>query len=61
MVTILHLITGLETGSAERMLTRLVSQTDRQRFTSVVVSMIRTSLRAVTTLPCNCERDKVSY
>jgi glycosyltransferase involved in cell wall biosynthesis len=39
MPTILHLITGLETGGAEGMLVRLVRRTDRDRFTSVVVSM----------------------
>jgi len=39
MVTILHLITGLETGGAEGMLARLVMRTDRSRFRSVVVSM----------------------
>src|SRR5439155_8764367 len=37
--TILHLITGLETGGAERMLVHLASRTDRRRFRSVVVSM----------------------
>ena len=39
MITILHLITGLETGGAERMLVHLASRTDRRRFRSVVVSM----------------------
>src|ERR1700750_255821 len=39
MVTIVHLITGLETGGAERMLSRLVRRTDRGRFRSVVVSI----------------------
>ncbi len=39
MPTILHLITGLETGGAEGMLARLVTRTDRSRFRSVVVSM----------------------
>src|SRR6267154_5246209 len=39
MVTIVHLITGLETGGAERMLSRLVRRTDRDRFRSVVVSI----------------------
>ena len=39
MVTIVHLITGLETGGAERMLSRLVRRTDRARFRSVVVSI----------------------
>src|SRR6266700_6934826 len=42
MVTILHLITGLETGGAEGMLARLVTRTDRSRFRSVVVSMTDT-------------------
>jgi glycosyltransferase involved in cell wall biosynthesis len=37
--TILHLITGLETGGAEQMLARLVSRLDPARFRSVVVSM----------------------
>lgn len=39
MVTVLHLITGLETGGAEGMLARLVTHTDRSRLHSVVVSM----------------------
>jgi glycosyltransferase involved in cell wall biosynthesis len=39
MFTIVHLITGLETGGAERMLSRLVAHTDRDRFRSVVVSI----------------------
>ena len=39
MITVLHLITGLETGGAERMLVHLAGCTDRQRFRSVVVSM----------------------
>jgi glycosyltransferase involved in cell wall biosynthesis len=42
MPTILHLITGLETGGAEGMLARLVTRTDRNRFRSVVVSMTDT-------------------
>jgi len=42
VVTILHLITGLETGGAEGMLARLVTRTDRSRFRSVVVSMTDT-------------------
>ncbi len=37
--TILHLITGLETGGAEGMLSRLVAHGDPGRFASVVVSM----------------------
>ena len=39
MLTILHLITGLEAGGAERMLVRLATATDRGRFRPVVVSM----------------------
>jgi len=39
MLTILHLITGLETGGAERMLLHLVSRADRSRLRPVVVSM----------------------
>jgi glycosyltransferase involved in cell wall biosynthesis len=39
MPTILHLITGLGAGGAERMLVRLATATDRTRFRSVVVSM----------------------
>jgi len=39
MITIVHLITGLETAGAERMLFRLVARTDRDRFRSVVVSI----------------------
>src|SRR3954451_3015646 len=39
MPTILHLITGLDAGGAERMLVRLAGATDRDRFRSVVVSM----------------------
>ena len=39
MATIVHLITGLETGGAERMLARLVTGIDRERHRSVVVSM----------------------
>ena len=38
-VTVLHLITGLETGGAERMLLHLVSRADRARLRPVVVSM----------------------
>jgi glycosyltransferase involved in cell wall biosynthesis len=41
-MVILHLITGLDTGGAEGMLTRLVTRTDRSRFRSVVVSMTDT-------------------
>jgi glycosyltransferase involved in cell wall biosynthesis len=39
MATILHLITGLEIGGAQRILSLLATRTDRSRFTSVVVSM----------------------
>ena len=39
MLTIAHLITGLETGGAEGMLARLVTGSDRRRFRSVVISM----------------------
>jgi glycosyltransferase involved in cell wall biosynthesis len=39
MLTIAHLITGLETGGAERMLGRLVAASDRSRFHSVVISL----------------------
>jgi glycosyltransferase involved in cell wall biosynthesis len=39
MITIVHLITGLETGGAERVLSHLVALTDRDRFRSVVVSI----------------------
>jgi glycosyltransferase involved in cell wall biosynthesis len=39
MVTIVHLITGLETGGAERMLVNLATRIDRSRFRSVVISM----------------------
>ena len=39
MATILHLITGLETGGAEGMLMRLLLRADRGRFRPVVVSM----------------------
>src|SRR5260221_1844845 len=42
MPSILHLITGLETGGAERMLARLVARIDHGRFPSVVVSMTDT-------------------
>jgi glycosyltransferase involved in cell wall biosynthesis len=42
MVTVLHLITGLETGGAEGMLARLVIGNDRSRVRPVVVSMTDT-------------------
>jgi glycosyltransferase involved in cell wall biosynthesis len=38
-ITIAHLITELNTGGAERMLEKLVSRMDRNRFRSIVVSM----------------------
>lgn len=39
MLTIAHLITGLETGGAERMLARLVAGIDRRRFAPLVISV----------------------
>lgn len=39
MIKVLHLITGLETGGAERMLVRLVARMNRQMFESIVVTM----------------------
>jgi glycosyltransferase involved in cell wall biosynthesis len=39
MDTILHLITGLDTGGAEHMLARIAMGLDRSRYRSVVVSM----------------------
>jgi glycosyltransferase involved in cell wall biosynthesis len=39
MPTIVHLITGLEIGGAERMLLQLAIRTDRDRFPTTVVSM----------------------
>jgi glycosyltransferase involved in cell wall biosynthesis len=39
MITVLHLITGLEIGGAERMLMQVASRSDRSRFRMVVVSM----------------------
>src|SRR6202035_3486276 len=39
MIAVLHLITGLELGGAERMLANIVGRADRRRFRSVVVSM----------------------
>ncbi len=39
MIAVLHLITGLELGGAERMLAHIVGRADRHRFRSVVVSM----------------------
>lgn len=37
---ICHIITGLETGGAERMLLKLLSATDRSRFESIVISLL---------------------
>jgi glycosyltransferase involved in cell wall biosynthesis len=39
MLTVVHLITGLETGGAEGMLARLVARDDRTRLRSAVVSL----------------------
>jgi glycosyltransferase involved in cell wall biosynthesis len=39
MIRIVHLITGLETGGAERMLARLVARSDPRRFQTMVVSL----------------------
>lgn len=39
MITVLHLITGLDTGGAETMLYKLVARSDRARFRHVVVSL----------------------
>jgi len=36
---VVHLITGLEAGGAERMLTRVATGSDRDRFASLVISM----------------------
>jgi glycosyltransferase involved in cell wall biosynthesis len=41
MITIVHLITGLELGGAERMLAQVVGRADRSRFRPVVVSLTR--------------------
>lgn len=38
-LTVIHLITGLETGGAERMLARLATRIERERFRTLVVSM----------------------
>ncbi len=38
-IKVVHLITSLATGGAERFLARLLSATDRERFQNVVVSM----------------------
>ncbi|HZK91718.1 MAG TPA: glycosyltransferase [Stellaceae bacterium] len=39
MIAVAHLITGLETGGAERMLAQLVAGMDRGRFRSIVISI----------------------
>jgi glycosyltransferase involved in cell wall biosynthesis len=44
MLTVLHLITGLEAGGAQHALLRLVAHTDRRRFRSVVVSLTDTGV-----------------
>ena len=42
MITVMHLISGLETGGAERMLARLVTRADPARCRSLVVSLGKT-------------------
>jgi glycosyltransferase involved in cell wall biosynthesis len=42
MIAVAHLITGLETGGAERMLAQLAARMDRERFRSIVISMTDT-------------------
>ncbi len=42
MITLMHLITGLETGGAERMVLNLAARADRSRFRPVVVSLTGT-------------------
>ncbi|HTW52973.1 MAG TPA: glycosyltransferase [Stellaceae bacterium] len=39
MIKVLHLITGLDTGGAERMLERVATRMDREEFLSVVVTL----------------------
>ncbi|MGQ9368591.1 glycosyltransferase [Azospirillum sp. ST 5-10] len=39
MITVAHLITGLQTGGAETMLAKLVRTMDRRRFRNVVIAM----------------------
>ena len=39
MINVMHLITGLELGGAERMLSHVVTRADRRRFQPIVVSM----------------------
>jgi glycosyltransferase involved in cell wall biosynthesis len=55
MITIVHLITGLETGGAERVLSQLVASTDRDRFRSVVVSIRKPGKMASTIVRANVE------
>ena len=40
MIRICHLITGLNTGGAERMLIKLLAATDRERFQPTVISLM---------------------
>ena len=40
MKKIVHLITGLNTGGAENMLYKLVSNSDSRRFSHVVISLM---------------------
>jgi glycosyltransferase involved in cell wall biosynthesis len=42
MIAVAHLITGLETGGAERMLAQLAARMDQARFRSIVISMTDT-------------------
>lgn len=39
IVTVVHIITGLETGGAEMMLYKLLSKMDRTRFRNIVISL----------------------
>lgn len=39
MITIIHLITGLNTGGAEMMLYKILSRMDREQFNSIVISL----------------------
>jgi len=43
MIQVAHIITGLGTGGAESMLLKLLSHTDRRRFSSRVYSLIGSS------------------
>ncbi len=40
LIRVVHIITGLSTGGAERMLLKLLSRTDRTRFAPVVISLV---------------------